>query len=306
MLVGGQAVLEGVMMRSARGYSVAVRRPDGTVAVDRAEVRSPTRRFPMLRWPVLRGSLVLIQSLILGFRALQFAAHHAVLESDRKEGSTDRAGSAAITASLALSLAVGVALFVLAPLAATHWVQHSLWPAMGTLAFNMVDGLVRVVLFFGYLLAIARLPDIRRVFEYHGAEHKVVYTFESGEALTVENARVKSRLHPRCGTSFLVFVLGISILVFALIPSSAPFLLKFGSRLVLVPVIAGFAYETIRFSSKHLDHPAMALLVRPGLALQRITTAEPSDDQIEIALRALHEALTFDGISPSEPAAVVL
>jgi uncharacterized protein YqhQ len=306
MLVGGQAVLEGVMMRSARGYSVAVRRPDGTVAVDRAEVRSPARRFPVLKWPVLRGSVVLIQSLILGFRALQFAAHHSMPDSARKEGAADRTGNVAITASLILSLGVGVALFVLVPLAATNLIEHRLWPGMGTFTFNMTDGLFRVVIFFAYLLAIARLPDIRRVFEYHGAEHKVVYTFESGEALTVANARGKSRLHPRCGTSFLFFVLAISILVFALIPSSAPFLLKFGSRLLFVPLIAGLAYETIRFSSKRLDHPVMALLVRPGLALQRITTAEPSDDQLEVALRALQEALFFDGISASEPVAAVL
>lgn len=305
MLVGGQAVLEGVMMRSARGYAVAVRKPDGTLAVDRDAIAAPSRRFPLLRLPVLRGSVVLIQSLLLGFRALSFAAHHSVPEAERPDGSKDRVSSSAITASLILAVLFGVGLFILLPLAATNFVRARLHPAMGAIAFNAVDGALRVLLFFGYLFAISRLPDIRRVFEYHGAEHKVVYTFEAGEDLTVENARAKSRLHPRCGTSFLLFVLVISIAVFAFVPASAPFPVKFASRLVLIPLIAGLAYETIRFSSKHVGNPVFRFLIAPGLWLQRITTREPSDDQIEVALTALHEALAFDLASGAPQAAVL-
>jgi uncharacterized protein YqhQ len=305
MLVGGQAVLEGVMMRSARGYAVAVRKPDGTLAVDRDAVASPARRFPLLRLPVLRGSTVLIQSLYLGFRALSFAAHHSVPEAERPEGSRDRATSAAVTGSLIFAAIFGVALFVLLPLAATNLIKARVDPAMGSLLYNSVDGALRVLLFFGYLAAISKLPDIRRVFEYHGAEHKVVYTFEAGEDLTVENARVKSRLHPRCGTSFLLFVLAISIAVFAFVPASSPFLLKLASRVVLIPLIAGLAYETIRFSSRHVENPLFRFLIAPGLWLQRITTREPSDDQIEVALAALNEALTYD-LATAAPRSAVL
>lgn len=305
MLVGGQAVLEGVMMRSARGYAVAVRKPDGTLALDRDAVAVPSRRFPLLRLPVLRGSTVLIQSLLLGFRALSFAAHHSVPEEARPEGSKDRVTTAAVTGSLIVALLFGVALFVLAPLAATNLIKARMDPGMGALAYNAIDGALRVLLFFGYLLAISKLADIRRVFEYHGAEHKVVFTFEAGEDLTVANARVKSRLHPRCGTSFLLFVLAISIGVFAFVPAASPFLVKLGSRLVLIPLIAGLAYETIRFSSKRVQSPVFRLLIAPGLGLQRITTREPSDDQLEVAIAALNAALTFD-LASSAPRAAVL
>jgi uncharacterized protein YqhQ len=305
MLVGGQAVLEGVMMRSARGYAVAVRRPDGTLVFDRDEIKAPSARFRPLKWPVLRGSTILIQSLLLGFRALSFAAHHSVPESSRPEGSADRASRAAIAASLAVAVLFGLGLFLFFPLLLTNLIKIRLSPGLGTLAFNAIDGGIRVLFFFGYLVAISKLPDIRRVFEYHGAEHKVVYTFEAGEDLTIENAARKSRLHPRCGTSFLLFVLALSIAIFALIPSTAPFLVKFASRIVFIPVIAGLAYETIRFSSKHVDSPVFRFLITPGLWLQRITTREPSADQIEVAIAALKEALTFDLASATPQAAVL-
>ena len=294
MLVGGQAVLDGVMMRSASGFAVAVRRPDGTVAVDRDRVASPAARVALLKLPVLRGSAVLLQSLFLGFRALSFAAHHATAEDERPDGSSDKATSAAIAGAMAVAVLFGVGLFLFLPLLLTNLVKGHLAPGMGTFAFNALDGGIRVVLFFGYLLAISRMRDIQRVFEYHGAEHKVVYTFEAGEDLTVENARGKSRLHPRCGTSFLLFVLALSVALFAFVPASAPLAAKLASRLVLIPVIAGLAYETIRFSSKHVDHPVLRLLIAPGLLLQKITTREPDDSQIEIALTALREALLFD------------
>lgn len=294
MLVGGQAVLDGVMMRSARGYAVAVRRPDGSVAIDRDRVGAPAVRFPPLKLPVLRGSAVLLQSLFLGFRALSFAAHHSVPEEERPAGSRERSTTAAIAGAMAFAVISGVALFLFLPLFLTNVIKSQMAAGMGTLAFNAVDGMIRVTLFFAYLLAISRMRDIQRVFEYHGAEHKVVFTFEAGESLTVENARGKSRLHPRCGTSFLLFVLALSVAVFAFVPSSAPLPLKFASRVVLIPVIAGLAYETIRFSSKHVENPLLRLLIAPGLWLQRITTREPADDQIEIAITALREALVFD------------
>lgn len=294
MLVGGQAVLDGVMMRSARGYAVAVRKPDGTVAIDRDGVPSPAGRFPILRLPVLRGSAVLIQSLFLGFRALNFAAHHSMADGERPAASREKTTTAAIAGAMAFAAAAGTALFLFLPLLLTNMIKARIAGGIGTFAFNGIDGAIRIALFFGYLLAISRMRDIQRVFEYHGAEHKVVFTFEAGEDLTVENARVKSRLHPRCGTSFLLFVLALSVALFAFVPSSAPLAVKFASRIVLIPVIAGLAYETIRFSSKHVENPALRVLITPGLWLQRITTREPDDAQIEIAITALREALVFD------------
>ncbi|HET7451939.1 MAG TPA: DUF1385 domain-containing protein [Thermoanaerobaculia bacterium] len=302
MLVGGQAVLDGVMMRSARGFAVAVRRPDGSVAIDRAPVPAPARRYPFLRLPVLRGSAVLLQSLFLGFRALAFAAHHSAAPEERPAGSTDRATSAAIAGAMIVAVLFGIGLFLFLPLLATNAIKARFDAGMGTFAFNAIDGGIRVVLFFAYLLAISRMRDIQRVFEYHGAEHKVVYTFEAGESLTVENARTKSRLHPRCGTSFLLFVLALSVALFAFVPSSAPLAAKLASRLVLIPLIAGLAYETIRFSSRHVENPAFRLLIAPGLLLQKITTREPDDSQIEIALTALREALVFDAADPTRAA----
>lgn len=308
MLVGGQAVLEGVMMRSAKGWAVAVRRPDGSVAVDHDAVKAPARKFPLLKWPVFRGSVVLIQSLILGFRALSFAARQAQVEQagagdTTPAGAEPSRGSIALAMGAALLFAAGV--FIFLPLAGANLIRHYLDPAMGTFAFNLADGAFRVVLFFGYLLAIARLPDIRRVFEYHGAEHKVVYTFEAGEELTVDNAMKKSRLHPRCGTSFLLFVLVLSIAIFAVIPASASFALKFGSRIFFIPLIAGLAYEIIRFSSNHMSNPLLRFFILPGLWLQHITTREPDASQVEVALTALKEALVFD-LASAEPRAAVL
>jgi len=167
---------------------------------------------------------------------------------------------------------------------------------MGNIAYNAIDGLLRAVFFFVYILSISFMDEIKRVFQYHGAEHKTVYTFEANEELTVENARTKSTLHPRCGTSFLMFVMAISILVFSLVPSTVPFAVKFLARVVLIPLIAGLAYEVIRFSARHLSNPVCRLLTRPGMLLQKITTKEPDDLQLAVAITALKEALMFDAV----------
>jgi uncharacterized protein YqhQ len=173
---------------------------------------------------------------------------------------------------------------------------------MGNFTYNLIDGVIRAVFFFAYIASISLMEEIRRVFQYHGAEHKTVYTFEANEELTVENARGKSTLHPRCGTSFLMFVMAISILVFSLIPSTAHFVVKFGARVVLIPLIAGLAYEVIRFSARHLKSRLCRALITPGLWLQRITTKEPDDKQLEIAIIALKEALVYDAVQPEQAA----
>jgi uncharacterized protein YqhQ len=298
MLIGGQAVIEGVMMRSLTGYSVAVRQPDGGVSIRKDKLVSITQKYPFLKIPVLRGSVVLIQSLILGMRALNYSASVA---SAGEEGEEEMSNWA-IVGSMALAMVLGVGLFILAPLGLTNLIRHYLLPDMGNFAYNAIDGVIRAIFFFVYVASISLMEDIRRVFQYHGAEHKTVYTFEAHEELTVENARKKSTLHPRCGTSFLLFVMAISILVFSLIPSTAPFALKFGARVVLIPLIAGLAYEIIRFSARHLTNPVCKVLIRPGMWLQRITTKEPDDKQLEVALIALKEALLYDAIEPEQAA----
>jgi len=297
MLIGGQAVIEGVMMRSLTGYSVAVRQPDGGVAIKQDKLVSVTQKYPFLKIPVLRGSVVLIQSLILGMRALNYSASVASAEEGEKEMS-----NWAIAGSMGLALLLGVGLFILAPLGLTNLIRHYLLPGMGNLTYNAIDGVIRALFFFVYILSISYMDEIRRVFQYHGAEHKTVYTFEAHEDLTVENARKKSTLHPRCGTSFLMFVMAISILVFSLVPSTMPFAVKFLARVVLIPLIAGLAYEVIRFSARHLDSAACRTLITPGLWLQRITTKEPDDAQLEVALVALKTALAYDVIEPAQAA----
>ncbi|HEY4587762.1 MAG TPA: DUF1385 domain-containing protein [Thermoanaerobaculia bacterium] len=311
LLVGGQALIEGVMMRSPGAYGVAVRRPDGSIAFQRGKVASLAKRYPFLKLPILRGVAVLFQSLALGIRALNFSAEQAMAEEKPGEekpaaesqeakpvgDKKDDKSNWAIAGSMAVGLALGAGVFLLLPLWLTQLSERYVFGGhLGNLAFNLVDGLLRALFFLGYIFLISRMKDIHRVFQYHGAEHKVVFAWEKQVPLTVENARAQSRLHPRCGTSFLLFVLLVSILVFAFIPKTAPFLVKFGGRLLLVPAIAGLSYEVLRFTAKHRAAPLFALLVAPGLALQRITTQEPTDDMLEVAIAALEEALREDGL----------
>jgi uncharacterized protein YqhQ len=315
LLVGGQALIEGVMMRSPGAYGIAVRRPDGSIALQRGKVASLAKRYPFLKLPVLRGVAVLFQSLAIGIRALNFSAEQAMAAPAQEAAAEaaepkkeEKTSSWAIAGSMAFGIGAGVLFFIFLPLWLTQLGERFLFGHLSSLAFNLVDGGLRALFFLGYIFAISRMKDIHRVFQYHGAEHKVVFNYEKALPLTVDNARVQSRLHPRCGTSFLLFVLLVSILVFALIPKTAPFLVKFGGRLVLVPLIAGISYEVLRITAKRRAAPLFALLVAPGLALQRITTQEPTDDMLEVAIAALEEALREDGLmeEPAKAAARVL
>jgi uncharacterized protein YqhQ len=300
LLVGGQALIEGVMMRSSGAYGVAVRRPDGSIAFLRGKVTGLARRYPFLKLPVLRGVAVLFQSLALGIRALNFSAEQAMAEEDKGAAPApekQKKSNWAVAGSMSIGLVFGAVVFLLLPLWLTQLAERHLFGGqLSSLGFNLVDGALRALFFLGYIFAISRMKDIHRVFQYHGAEHKVVFNYEARLPLTVENARAQSRLHPRCGTSFLLFVLLVSILVFAFIPKTAPLLVKFSGRLLLVPAIAGLSYEVLRFTAKHRAAPLFALLVAPGLALQRITTQEPTDDMLEVAIAALEEALREDGL----------
>lgn len=289
--VGGQAVLEGVMMRAPRAMAVAVRRPTGEIVVRRDEVPPLSERYPVVKLPIVRGAVSLVTSLVLGIKALNFSANEAMVEEEG--GEKQEMGSWAIAGTMVFSFGVGILLFFILPLYATKL----LVPVIGdsNIVFNLVDGVLRVAVFLLYIWSIARMKDIQRVFQYHGAEHKTIFAFEAGEELTVENVRKYSRLHPRCGTSFLLIVMVVSIIVFSLIPKLWPFYMKALSRVVLLPLIAGISYEFLKWSAANGSHPLVELAVGPGLALQRITTGEPDDGQLEVAIRSMEEALALNG-----------
>jgi uncharacterized protein YqhQ len=304
ILVGGQAVIEGVMMRTPRAYAVAVRRADGSIEVKAEPVKRLSEYWKPLSWLIIRGFAVLIQSLVLGIRTLNFSVNVSMkdLEPESKKKPKKEKNENAmlpIVGAMILGVVMAVFLFILLPLWITSWLRGYIPAVHNWIVFNLVDGLIRVIFFLGYIRLISMMKDIRRVFEYHGAEHKVVHTWEAAEELTVENARNKSPLHPRCGTSFLLFVMVVSIIVFSLFKFNA-FWAIFLSRLVLVPFVSGLSYELIRFSAPRSGKGFFRLIVLPGLALQRITTKEPSDDQLEIAIRSLNEALQLEGIKARE------
>jgi uncharacterized protein YqhQ len=294
--IGGQAVLEGVMMRSPRAFTVAVRKggkPGAEIALFKMELKPLGERIPFLKTKIIRGSAALFEALWLGMRALNFSANEA-LEED-KDGKKDEISPLAMAGTMALALAFSLGLFLALPLLLTNLLgSHYAAVNKNSIIFNLTDGVLRVALFLGYVSGISFMKDIRRVFEYHGAEHKSIAAYEAGVELTVENARRYSCLHPRCGTSFLLIVMALSILLFSIIPGSWPLWAKGASRVVLLPLIAGLGYEFIKYSANHRDNQAIKVLMTPGLWLQRLTTREPSDDQIEVAIKALNEALAME------------
>jgi uncharacterized protein YqhQ len=298
--VGGQAVIEGVMMKAPRRLCVAVRRPSGDIMVKNDPFRPLAENLRFLGWPFFRGPVILGETLVLGLKALSFSAQQA-LEEEEEELS-----SWAMALTLGVALAAGLGLFVAVPHLISMWLGSleafsfdvdSLW-------FHLVDGVIKMLLFVAYIWIISLMRDIKRVFQYHGAEHKSIYCFEEGDELTVENARRYPRLHPRCGTAFLLVVLLISVFSFAgILPVFPPLaesrwlhhglliLIKIG---LMLP-IAGLSYEVIRKAGKMGGKGIWGVLLWPGLQMQRLTTREPSDDQIEIALEALKAAVGTPG-----------
>ncbi|HEX5706529.1 MAG TPA: DUF1385 domain-containing protein [Pyrinomonadaceae bacterium] len=387
LIVGGQAVIEGVMMRTPNAYAVAVRRADGTIAHTGAPLPKWSDRFPFLKLPVLRGGAVLIQSMALGIKALNYSAAEAFEDADDKEvevaltpavveGEGDfagltggvpglfpvptetraedemkRGGTAAAAGSIVFALFFNVLLFIVAPLLLTNaifiaagwatpaaqttnapvvatqtqgtnegatsaassdaatqaqaaasqpWysrayaaVRTYLRPVRPSVGFNLLDGLIRMVFFLVMIFSFSLMKDIRRVFEYHGAEHKTVFTWEAGLPLTVENARRQPRQHPRCGTSFLMVVMLVSIVLFSVIKFDS-LLYNMLVRIALIPVVAGLSYEIIRLSARKEGGLVFKLLTMPGVWLQNITTKEPDDQQLEVAIFALEESLRFE------------
>ncbi len=290
--IGGQAVIEGVMMRAPRAMAIAVRRPSGEIVVKKDEVVPLSERFPVVKLPIVRGAVALFQSLIVGISALNFSANEAIVEEDADGSEKKELSSWAMAGTMAVAFGFGILLFFIMPL----YLTKLMVPVIGqsNLVFNLVDGVIRVAVFLLYIVSISRMNDIQRVFQYHGAEHKSIFAFEAGDPLTVENVRGYSRLHPRCGTSFLLIVMVVSIVVFSMIPKLWPFYLKAGSRVVLLPLIAGISYEFLKWSAKNDQSPLVRLIIAPGLALQKLTTREPDDSQIEVAIRSMEEALAVN------------
>jgi len=354
IIVGGQAVIEGVMMRAPHSYAVAVRRSDGEIVSKAEQLPVLAEKYPLLKLPILRGSAVLIHSMILGIKALNFSANVAfhqtesespaeevqfeaaglmagaaparsvVVATQIKQGAFERstksgASAAGAAGSIVFGLFFNIVLFIILPLLLTNvlfvyfgsgtidahstsgawyanawaWLRAALHPIRPSIGFNLVDGLIRMTFFLTMITSFSLLRDIRRVFEYHGAEHKVVYTWEAGEELTVPNARTKRRQHPRCGTSFLMIVMLVSIVAFSVVKFDSLFL-NFLVRVLLIPVIAGVSYEIIRASAKSSAQWFFSIITRPGLWLQNITTKEPDDSQLEVAIYALKESLKLE------------
>jgi uncharacterized protein YqhQ len=282
--VGGQAVLEGVMMRGVSTWAVAVREPAGTVAVESFPLASRTKRHRVLRWPVIRGVVALVESLSIGLKALGLSANAQLEEDEEPISGATWAG----TVVVALLFAVG--LFFVVPVGLTSLFKEQLGSAF---LFWLVEGIVRTAIFLAYLTLISRLRDLRRLFEYHGAEHKTISCFEAGEPLTPENAARYSRLHPRCGTSFLLIVMIVAIFVFAPLGLPAWYLLV-GSRIVGVPLIAGLSFEVIKWAGRNRRRRWVQALMWPGMQLQKLTTREPDRDQLAVAIAAMEAVLAVE------------
>lgn len=294
-LVGGQAVLEGVMMRAPHSYCVAVRKPGGEIVTEELPVPRMSERYKIFRYPILRGLGTLYQALKLGGKALKFSATAAIEEPAGTQGETKTPEEIpwwAVAGPIVFSVAFFIFMYKFIPLYLAT--QIGKWyPAMqGRILFNVDDGVIRLLILLALLYTLSRIKDIRRVFQYHGAEHKVVFNFESGQPVNIENAQRFTTYHPRCGTSFLFVIFFLAIPVYALIPFDG-FVAKLAARVVLIPLLAGIAYELIRFAAKRRGS-VLASVTAPGLWMQRITTKPPADDQAAVAIRALEGAMALE------------
>ena len=285
--IGGQAVLEGVMMRGPSNWAVAVRKPNGQIAEVCRPIESVMKRHWVFRLPIVRGVIALGESLAIGFRALSISANYAAAE-EGEEAETELSRGAIVFAFL-IAIGFAISVFKVGPalLADLLPISNGTW-------FVVVEGLIRVSVFVAYLILISLLPDLRRVFQYHAAEHKAINAYEAGEELTPQTVQRYSLIHPRCGTAFLLWVMVIAIFVFAFFGRPA-FYWLIATRILLLPLIAGIAYELIRFAGRHADNRVLMTVLSPGLWLQRLTTREPSLDQLEVSIRALREVLELEG-----------
>lgn len=298
--IGGQAILEGVMMRGPFKTAMSVRKPDGEIEC-RVDENGTKTRPAVLRLPIIRGCVNFIDSLVIGMKALMYSAEFIDIEEEGESESKfdrwledklgDKIKDIVIYFSIALSLILSVGLFILLPTLVTRGIEwlFAMTPFAGTAATgaftSICEGIVRMAIFLGYMALVSQMSDIKRVFEYHGAEHKTIACYESGEELTVENIKKHTRFHPRCGTSFLLFVMIISIILFSLLPRTGV-ILRMLMRLALLPVVAGLSYEVIKLAGRY-QKGCVKLLTKPGLWLQRLTTREPDEKQIEVAIQSM-------------------
>ncbi len=285
---GGQAIIEGVMIRGKENISIAVRCPDEHIDLHVEPIRS-IFGGPLRKIPLIRGFLVLLEVLIIGTRALIRSARLS-LEED-----PDESYSLVLWATVAAGLVIGVGIFFVFPVFVQEWLDSYV---ESSVQLNLIEGGLRLGLFLGYLRLIGFMGDVRRVFQYHGAEHMSIHAYEHGESLDTDSVRKYTTLHPRCGTAFLLVVVVVAIVVFVLL-GHPPLWLRIVSRIVLLPVVAGIAYEIIRFHGAHTDNRILKVLLSPGLALQKLTTRRPDDSQIEVAITALNGALEADGVAPT-------
>ena len=293
--VGGQAVLEGVMMRGPRSWAVAVRKPDGQIAQVARMIDPLAARHWTLRLPIVRGVVALGESLTIGFRALSVSANYAIADAAEGDPEPEEIGRWTLFFSFAVAIGFAVMLFKVGPALLADQL-----PIKNGIAFVLVEGVIRVTVFVAYLALLSVIPSLKRVFQYHAAEHKVINAYEAGEELTPEITQRYSLIHPRCGTAFLLWVMVVSIFVFALFGRPAWYWLVV-TRIAFLPLIAGVAYELIRFAAKHSDNRLLMNLLAPGLWLQRLTTREPSLDQLEVSIRALTEVLDREGrLTPAD------
>lgn len=293
--IGGQALIEGVMMRGLKDVAIAVRKPDGEIVLKKDPIK-PLPKISILKWPLVRGSVALVSSMVIGIRALTYSAEFFEVEGESSSESKfekwlyeklgDKADSVMVAFSMLFAMVFAFGLFGVLPTVLTNFFKSVIdnrW------LLATVEGVMKIALFLSYILLISNMKDVRRVFQYHGAEHKTIHCFEHGEPLTVENVRKYTRLHPRCGTSFILFVLVISIMVFSVISWNS-ILMRVGLKVVLFPLVAGLSYELLKWAGKS-DGPVIRTLSYPGLMLQKLTTKEPDDQQIEVAIVAMEAVL---------------
>lgn len=306
--VGGQAVIEGVMMRSPNNISIAVRKPDNSITVKKKPYKTLTQRYKWLNIPIIRGVINLFEMMVVGSDAINFSANESIdemtevekVEFEKKQSKKSKKISKIIdivmfTFSIIFALALSIFLFKFIPLWITTFLgEHSTYIDQNYIIFNLIDGIIKMTIFLSYIFLLSLISSFRRVFEYHGAEHKSIFNYESHEPLTVENAKKQTRFHPRCGTSFILIVFTISILVYTLIPKQPDFWANLSLRIAFLPLIAGISYEYLKLSAKHMDSVVVRALVAPGLWFQRLTTKEPDNSQLEVGLKSLTEALAME------------